>query len=324
MNTRQLRHFLAVMELGSLSAAAAAVHLSPPALSRSLRALEDELRVSLFDRLDRRLRPTPYALAYQERARRIVFDEKEGARSLALMRSGDFGPLSFGMGSSIANMLMSPMMLELLAEAPGLRISAMVESSDALLDALSGERLDFFVGDVGVAAHDGRMTAEPLYRCTFGWYARRQHPLAKGRGVSVAELARFPLVASGYLDESHARRMAERYAWALPFQDHFQLNTNDVAVVHALVTSSDAIAPLSDIAALAPLRARAIVRLDVKPAPDLDMTLGIVRRTGRTLVPAAERAFRLVRAYFAAAAGKGRDAAGREPPRRPPPRIRTA
>ena len=79
------------MDLGSLSAAAEAVHLSQPALSRSLRALEDELRVPLFDRQDRRLRPTPYAQDYVERARRIVFDEKEGARSLALMRAGELG-----------------------------------------------------------------------------------------------------------------------------------------------------------------------------------------------------------------------------------------
>ena len=45
MNIRQLRHFLAVIDLGSLSAAAEAVHLSQPALSRSLRALENLLRV---------------------------------------------------------------------------------------------------------------------------------------------------------------------------------------------------------------------------------------------------------------------------------------
>ena len=105
MNTRQLRHFLAVLDLGSLSAAAEVVHLSLPALSRSLRSLEDELRVPLFDRQDRRLRPTPYALLYAERARRIVFDEKEGARSLALMHAGELGSLHFGMGSSIEDMV---------------------------------------------------------------------------------------------------------------------------------------------------------------------------------------------------------------------------
>jgi len=57
MNTRQLRHLLAVVEYGSVSAAADHVNLSQPALSRSLRALEDELRAPLFDRHERRLAP---------------------------------------------------------------------------------------------------------------------------------------------------------------------------------------------------------------------------------------------------------------------------
>ena len=172
MNTRQLRHFLAVMDLGSLSAAAKSVHLSLPALSRSLQALEDELRVPLFDRQERRLRPTPYATEYLQRARRIVFDEKEGARSLALMRAGEHGPLSFGMGSSIALNLLGPMLLRLLADAPGLYVKTLVQSTDVLAAALRREELDFFVGDVRVAAHDRDLIAEPLYPCTFGWFAR--------------------------------------------------------------------------------------------------------------------------------------------------------
>ena len=97
MNTRQLRHLLAVIETGSVSAAADRVHLSQPALSRSLRALEDELRAPLFDRLDRRLVPTPFAQAYLARARRIVFEEAEGARELSLMHSGRAGSLALGM-----------------------------------------------------------------------------------------------------------------------------------------------------------------------------------------------------------------------------------
>ena len=177
MNTRQLRHFLAVLDLGSLSAAAEVVHLSLPALSRSLRSLEDELRVPLFDRQDRRLRPTPYALLYAERARRIVFDEKEGARSLALMHAGELGSLHFGMGSSIARTLMAPMLLQLLSEVPGLRLSTVVNSTDALLAALRREELDFFIGDIRSVALDSEMRTEPVYRCNFGWFARRGHPL---------------------------------------------------------------------------------------------------------------------------------------------------
>jgi DNA-binding transcriptional LysR family regulator len=297
MNTRQLKHFLAVIDLRSLNAAAQDVHLSPAALSRSVRALETELRVVLFDRADRRLRPTPYALAYVDRARRIVFDEKEGARSLALMRTGELGPLAFGMGSSIAFGLMSQLMLKLHSESPGLELRATVETSDALFAGLSDERLDFFIGDVRVAFNDPRMTVEAVHACTFGWYARRGHPLAKRRQLSIDDVVRFPLIGTGYAHESHARRLAQLYGLNQPLT--YSLNTNDVVSVHALVTSSDAVLPTTDIAMLSQLSAGTVVRLDVSPPLDLDLLLGIVRRTGRTMVPAAERAFEMVRAHFA-------------------------
>ena len=302
MNTRQLRHFLAVMDLGSLSAAAKSVHLSLPALSRSLQALEDELRVPLFDRKDRRLRPTPYATEYVQRARRIVFDEKEGARSLALMRAGELGLLAFGMGSSIALNLLGPMLLQLLADAPGLYVKTLVQSTDVLAAALRREELDFFIGDVRVAAHDRNLIAEPLYPCAFGWFARKGHPLATRPRVSVDQLAKYPLILSGYVDEAVVRRMADIYGFTLPLQEHFAASTNDVATVHMLIANSDAVAPSTDIAVVSAVRAGTVGRLDVAPALDLELTLGIVELAGRTRVPAAERAFALVRSYFSSVA----------------------
>lgn len=302
MNTRQLRHFLAVMDLGSLSAAAEVVHLSLPALSRSLRALEDELRVPLFDRQDRRLRPTPYAQVYAERARRIVFDEKEGARSLALMRGGELGSLQFGMGSSIARTLMGPMLLQLQSEAPGVRLSTVVQSTDALLAALRREDLDFFIGDIRSVAHDSQMRAEPVYCCNFGWFARRGHPLARRAKVTIDELKTYPLIGAGYADEALFEQMAALYGLSLPLQDHFSVNTNDVSTLLTLLVSSDAIAPGTDISVVTALRAGTVVRLDVNPPLNVHLTLGIVERAGRTRVPAVERAFEIVRAHFASVA----------------------
>jgi len=292
------------MDLGSLSAAAQSVHLSVPALSRSLRALEDELRVPLFDRQDRRLRPTPYAQDYLQRARRIVFDEKEGARSLALMRAGEHGPLSFGMGSSIAMNLLGPMVLQLLADAPGLYLKTLVQSTDVLAAALHREELDFFIGDVRVAALDHDLIAEPLHPCTFGWFARKGHPLARRPRVTIDQLTQYPLILSGYVDEAVMLRMADLYGFVLPLQEHFSASTNDVATVHALITASDAIAPSTDVAMVSAVRAGTVGRLDVAPALDLELTLGIVERAGRTRVPAAERAYDLVRSFFASTANE--------------------
>jgi DNA-binding transcriptional LysR family regulator len=300
MNTRQLRHFLAVMDLGSLAAAGEAVHLSPPALSRSLRALEDELRVPLFDRQDRRLRPTHFALAYAERARRIVFEEREGMRMLGLMRAGQAGTLAFGMGSSLALTLLAPMLQQLLAAAPGLRVKTLVQSTDLLTDALRREMLDFFVGDVRAAAHDSDLIAEPLHACSFAWYARRGHPLAGRRGLSFDDLARFPLILSGYADAGMMHRLADLYGLALPLDEHFAASTNDVATVLTLMSTGDAIVPSTEVAVVSALRQRSVVRLDVVPTLELELTLGVVERAGRTRVPAATHAFELVRSFFAA------------------------
>ena len=302
MNTRQLRHFLAVLDLGSLSAAAEVVHLSLPALSRSLRSLEDELRVPLFDRGDRRLRPTPYAMVYAERARRIVFDEKEGARSLALMHAGELGSLHFGMGSSIARTLMGPMLLQLRSESPGLRLTTTVQSTDALLAALRREELDFFIGDVRSVVHDNEMRAEPVYRSNLGWFARRGHPLDGRAKVTIEALKAYPLIGAGYANEALFEQMAERYGLLLPLQDHFSVNTNDASTVLTLLTSSEAIAPATDVSVVTALRDGTLTRLDVDPPLNMQLTLGIVERAGRTRVPAVERAFQIVRAHFASVA----------------------
>jgi len=254
--------------------------------------------VPLFDRNDRRLRPTPYALAYRDRARRIVFDEKEGARSLALMRSGELGSLAFGMGSSIAQSLLPRLMLGLLAQAPQVRIDAMVQSTDVLFNALAREQLDFFIGDVRIARRDPDMQVERLYRCSFGWFARAGHPLAGRKRVTIKNLSAYPIIGAGYADEAVEQRLAKLYDLRLPLAENFAISTGDVATVHALLSGSDATAPSTDIAVFAPLRAGTVVQLDVAPALDLDLTLGIIHRAGRTLAPAAARAFALIRAHF--------------------------
>lgn len=298
MNTRQLQHFLALMETGSLSAAADAVHLSQPALSRSIKALEDELRVSLFDRTNRRLHPTPFAMEYLGRAKRIVFDEREGARSLSLMKNGAYGPLSFGLGSSVAIDFLASMIQQLLAVGPGLRIQAQVHSTDVLLDALQKEKLDFFIGDVGAAAIYPELAVEPLYKCSFGWFARADHPLAGRKDVGIEDLRKHPLVGSGYISEILTLRMAHLYGMQLPIENNFAASTNNIETVHNLIVNSNAIFPTTYLAMLKLLREGSVAIIDVQPPFALDLTLGIVTIRHRTLVPAAQQSFSIIRSYF--------------------------
>jgi len=300
LNTRQLRHLLAVVDTGSVSAAAQQVHLSQPALSRSLRALESELRAPLFDRHERRLVPTPFAQAYLARARRIVLEEAEGARELALMHSGRAGSLAFGMGSALAHDLLARLLMELMAGAPRLKLRTLIDTTDRLLAALRNEELDFFVGDIRIADTDAALQVEPLYACRFGWFARKDHPLQDQRALSIREVLRYPLIAPGFIGADAERRFLRRYGLTGSMLDRFTLQCADGATVHTVLMATDAIIPAIELTMLHELRDGTVVALDVVPALDAELVLGIVQRAGRTQVPAAARAFDFVRQYFAA------------------------
>jgi DNA-binding transcriptional LysR family regulator len=72
MNIQQLRYVVATAEHGSMTAAAAALYVGQPALSRAVRLLERELGLTLFARAGRGVAPTPEGDRFVSRARRIL------------------------------------------------------------------------------------------------------------------------------------------------------------------------------------------------------------------------------------------------------------
>ena len=88
----QLRTFVAVAEAGGLTPAAETLHLSLPAISRRLTALEEELGVALLTRSTRRVALTQTGREFLPRARRLL-DELE--ESLLGIREGEIGNLAF-------------------------------------------------------------------------------------------------------------------------------------------------------------------------------------------------------------------------------------
>src|SRR5215212_7496892 len=83
MDARQLAAFLAVVEHGTVTKAAPAVHVSQPALSQTIRALEAELGTPLFHRIGRRLVLTAAGGAMVAPARQVVRDLDMARRAAA-------------------------------------------------------------------------------------------------------------------------------------------------------------------------------------------------------------------------------------------------
>ena len=99
MTLVQLRHLISLAQSGSFTRSAEALFLTQPALSRSIRALEEELGQPLFDRVGRRSMLTPFGIEAVQRARHLVFDAEELAGSGRQMREGRSGTVRIGLGS---------------------------------------------------------------------------------------------------------------------------------------------------------------------------------------------------------------------------------
>jgi len=94
MELRRLQHFLAVVDHGGFSAAADEVEVSQPGLSQSVKQLEHELGVGLFERIGRRVQLTAAGVALVGPARQVLRDVETGRAAVAAVAGGERGALA--------------------------------------------------------------------------------------------------------------------------------------------------------------------------------------------------------------------------------------
>ena len=99
MTLVQLKHLIELASRGSFSQSASKLFITQPALSRSIKALEDELGQSLFDRIGRKNKLTHFGQHFVQRARGLVDEANELRQTSAQFQKGDIGQFRVGMGS---------------------------------------------------------------------------------------------------------------------------------------------------------------------------------------------------------------------------------
>ncbi|MBU8826599.1 LysR family transcriptional regulator [Mycolicibacterium goodii] len=102
MRLRQVEYFVAVVEAGSITQAAANLYLAQPSLSHQITTLEKELGGALFERMPRGLRLTPAGRAFLVEAKRIVSDVNRAKRAVQSVTEGVLGELEISTITSLA------------------------------------------------------------------------------------------------------------------------------------------------------------------------------------------------------------------------------
>ncbi|WP_158644697.1 LysR substrate-binding domain-containing protein [Paracoccus jeotgali] len=160
LSHRQIEAFRAIIESGSVTAAADLLFVTQPSVSRLLADLEAELGFSLFARIGRSLTPTPEANALYEEVRRSYVGLQEVSRVADDIRRYRSGSLKIAAMPALGLSFLPSIVAQFLAERTGIAVSLRVRSSHAVVQHVSSQQFD-----IGFSALDVDLPAirrEPL------------------------------------------------------------------------------------------------------------------------------------------------------------------
>lgn len=285
MNLQQLHHLVALHDTGSFSRAAEQLHLTQPALSRSIKQLEQELGLALLDRVGKRNSFTAFGDAVLARARRIVFESAELKRSAQLLQEGQGGALHVGMAPGPAALLMHGTLKRFASTYPAIRLHIAQGATAALVEQLGDKALDAVVADARAIPPSEELALEHLTDMPAGCLCRAGHPLLSLRSVGIEDLARYP-VAAPPLSSEIARIFVERHGAAAHPQRLVTLRCDSVSTLVQVALQTDAVYVGIYAAALEPLMQRKLRILAVQPSMEASARYSIVALAGRTPPPA--------------------------------------
>ncbi|MEJ6393865.1 LysR family transcriptional regulator [Gymnodinialimonas sp. 2305UL16-5] len=203
MNLQQIRTFRAVMTSASMSDAATKLGRTQPAVSASLKALEDALGVTLFDRDGRKLSPRPEAHYLLSEADTMLAQAQRISHTMRSMSLGQSGSITAVAMPGPAALLFPRFIAGLLQGVKGLSISLFARSSSQIEELAKAQSIDFGFGDAP-SSMDGRA----LYECQIisgqcFVVVDPAHPLADHDVIDLSDLDG---AALGTLQSDHALR----------------------------------------------------------------------------------------------------------------------
>jgi DNA-binding transcriptional LysR family regulator len=162
MTLQQLTYFLAAVEHGSFSAAAATLHMAQPSLSDQIRRLEGELGVALFVRAGRRLELTEAGRLLRPHAERTLADAAEAAASVREVRDLTGGTVAFGTFGSAHHYLLGGLVQDFRTRHPNVRVRIVGQNSVEVADAVRDGHLE--AGLVVLPVDDHGLDVRPAMR----------------------------------------------------------------------------------------------------------------------------------------------------------------
>ena len=276
------------------------MHVSQPALSKSLRILEDQVGAQLLSRGPRGVRLTEYGTVFYKRARSIAAEFRRAAEELGNLRGSTAGAIAIGVtpGPGVLDRVVPKAVSRVARRRPGLKVQVRSGTTSELLPALNAGDLDvlFTVLDERVAGPD--LHCRKVFEDHFALVARPAHPLFARRRLALRDLLAFRWALLE--DAAPLWHVLEGIASELGIAiEYAPIESNSVVFMRTVVSENDFIGVLPSYAAalspeLAFLPLERIAESGVLPR--LSRPMGLIHRAETTLTPVGRAILRSIAA----------------------------
>jgi DNA-binding transcriptional LysR family regulator len=283
-----LEAFVAVADLASFRRAAESVHLSQPALSRRIGKLEATLGVRLFDRTTRTVNLTAVGRDFAGKARGLLDELERSLLAMSEVAATQAGEVTVACVPSAAYYFLPEVIRRYHERFPRIRVRIVDEAANTVLTTVVRGEADFGLNFIGT--QDPDVDFEPVFREPFVAACRRDHPLARKRRVTWAELGAYDFMT---VSKSSGNRLLIDLALAeVRERPRWFYEVRHVSTLLGLVEAGLGVAAVPQLAMPRPGHATLVAVPLV--APEVTRTLGLIRRHGRTLSPAARELYAMI------------------------------
>jgi DNA-binding transcriptional LysR family regulator len=286
LSLHQLRCFLAVYELGSLTAAAEHLGYAQPSISEQVRTLERSLGATLFTRVGRGVVPTSAAESLRPHAERAVAASEDARRAVQSVTAIETGTVRFGIFGTARLYAGAALVADMLAAHPGVRVELIGQNSAEVQDELRRGRIEAAMIAVTQVSSEG-LQVTPVARDELVYISADPDHLRTP--VTAAKLARASLVMpeTTWRATDSTRVVLRRMLHETGYNPTTRIEVEDVETAVELVGRglADSVVHRGVADQLLPRLAPKAGLVSLRPK-QFD-TLAIVHRSGATLSPAA-------------------------------------
>ncbi|MGG5818543.1 LysR substrate-binding domain-containing protein [Falsiroseomonas sp. HW251] len=280
---------------GSLLKAGAALGLSQPALSRSLRELEDIAGAPLFERHARGVRPTEAGVVVIRLARRLLAELRRAEEELDAVGAADGGSVAVGVLPVASVGVLPGALIRLRRTHPTLRLRLQEGRTEELLPLLAAREIDLIVGRLYAPAVPDGFLREPLWEEPISVLARAGHPLLK-KPVTADKLAGQELVLPTV--SQRVGQEIDQLVALLGLPRDVALRSSSYGFIRETLLASDAISIMPRSMMVGDLL-RGALRVVPLPVPAPPRPAGIIRAADPPPSPAAAAFVAALRAHVA-------------------------